>query len=1080
MIRTYNASYRFYVNYFFLFLVVFVSISARAGDYYCTTSDELKAAMNKATTGDQIILAPGEYYNNTTMGPTGSGAYFYSEESGTAASPIIIRSEDPSNPAVIRGSRRDWLTVLKIRGDYWIIKDLKFTFAKNGISLEGSDQTKIINCEVYNVTKGMLIDNSQKAKVIDSRLYNIGEEGVHLRDGSSDAELDGLVIYDTGVENPRIGEAIYVGSDRKLWKDPSNKTYDEKVNNTKIRNCKLGPNVAAEGIDIKEGTTGTIVEHSFIDATGISGENSADSFIDVKGAKVVIRYNRFEGNNAPKLSEGVAVYHRGDDAEPTAFEVVVHNNIFDFDSNTSNYMVFKNGKASAIYAFNNSRLPNSGNNVSTNKILQERPSFYTDNEPNFKLNTTANNGSVHLAQGTYTGNTLVELYATPAKGYRFKNWTGAVNNTTNPLSVTMNSDKNVTAVFEKDTSGSYTLTVQSNNGSVTPSSGTYRENAIVELLAKPNKGYEFSNWSGAITGSENPYSLTMNTNKNIEAVFTKIDAKQITVCTTEDNGNDGNVPENAIDGDINTRWSALGKGKYIQFDLCKREELNFVRIAWFKGDVRFSTFDLQISDNGSDWKTVFSGSGSGTGTQLEKFNLSNVSGRYLRYVGQGNSVNDWNSIFEFEIFAKNGGGSTTVPVSSVSITPGSLTIDPSQTASLTATISPSNASNKSVSWSSSNTAVATVSNSGLVTAISEGSATITVRTNDGNRTATATVSVNKIDTTIPVSSVSLTPGSVTLDPSETAFLTATVSPSNAGNKSVSWSSSNTAVATVSNSGLVTAINKGVATISVTTEDGGKQATASITVNDAIVVTPSGELTVLYSCGDTNPSNNKIKPQIKIENSGKTAVLYSDLTIKYWYTAEREVSALFHTDYAKVGKSNILGSFGTQNGHNYAEISFTDATGSLAAGSDSGTIKLRITNADYSKHDESNDYSFNPAITSYTPYTNITLYVNGNLIWGVEPGSKSSGLTETSSIQDIKLFPNPLPDKNHSLTIQLNTQNGFTFYMYNLSGSLLKKELIPIGTNTYRMDNLLHLDSGVYLIKIVDNNSVSTVKRLVVQ
>jgi pectate lyase len=179
-----------------------------------------------------------------------------------------------------------------------------------------------------------------------------------------------------------------------------------------------------------------------------------------------------------------------------------------------------------------------------------------------------------------------------------------------------------------------------------------------------------------------------------------------------------------------------------------------------------------------------------------------------------------------------GGGGTTVPVTGVTVSPTSSTITTAGgTVQLTATVAPSNATNKTVSWSSNNTSVATVNSSGLVTAIANGSATITVTTADGAKTATCAITVNISSTTVPVTGVTVSPTSSTITTSGgTVQLTATVSPSNATNKTVTWSSGNTSVATVSSTGLVTAVANGSATITVRTNDGGRTATCAITVN----------------------------------------------------------------------------------------------------------------------------------------------------------------------------------------------------------------------------------------------------------
>lgn len=159
-----------------------------------------------------------------------------------------------------------------------------------------------------------------------------------------------------------------------------------------------------------------------------------------------------------------------------------------------------------------------------------------------------------------------------------------------------------------------------------------------------------------------------------------------------------------------------------------------------------------------------------------------------------------------------------ISVSRVSLDRTSLTLAVGNSTTLTATVSPSNASDKTVTWSSSNTSVATVSN-GTVKAVAAGTATITAMA--GSKTATCKITVE-----VPVSSVSLNYSSLTLTEGDSFTLTATVSPSNATNKTVTWSSSNTSVATVSN-GTVKAVSAGTATI--TAKAGDKTATCTVTV-----------------------------------------------------------------------------------------------------------------------------------------------------------------------------------------------------------------------------------------------------------
>ncbi len=114
--------------------------------------------------------------------------------------------------------------------------------------------------------------------------------------------------------------------------------------------------------------------------------------------------------------------------------------------------------------------------------------------------------------------------------------------------------------------------------------------------------------------------------------------------------NDGNVPANTVDGSLATRWSAQGDNQWIRYDLGAVKTPAWVRIAFLNGDTRTSTFDVQLSSNGTDWTNVYSGTSSGTTTALETYNFSNAAARYVRIVGHGNSVNLWNSITEVEVW----------------------------------------------------------------------------------------------------------------------------------------------------------------------------------------------------------------------------------------------------------------------------------------------------------------------------------------------------------------------------------------------------------------------------------------------
>src|SRR6266702_2606895 len=114
--------------------------------------------------------------------------------------------------------------------------------------------------------------------------------------------------------------------------------------------------------------------------------------------------------------------------------------------------------------------------------------------------------------------------------------------------------------------------------------------------------------------------------------------------------NDGNLPQNTLDNSLATRWSAQGDGQWIRYDLGALAAIDHVDIAWYLGDTRTSSFDIQVSLDTVTWTKVFSGGSSGQTLQLESYAFPTTSGRYVRIVGHGNSTSTWNSITEVAIF----------------------------------------------------------------------------------------------------------------------------------------------------------------------------------------------------------------------------------------------------------------------------------------------------------------------------------------------------------------------------------------------------------------------------------------------
>lgn len=144
--------------------------------------------------------------------------------------------------------------------------------------------------------------------------------------------------------------------------------------------------------------------------------------------------------------------------------------------------------------------------------------------PDYQLSTSivpTAAGTISPSTGPFKGGSSIVLVATPAQNYEFVGWAGDASGNTNPLTVNMNSNKQIVAQFAKITYSVQIYSNPSDGGTVYPASGTYEAGTQLTFTATPLNGYRFDHWSGDITGNSNKSTLLIATNQTMTAHFTK-------------------------------------------------------------------------------------------------------------------------------------------------------------------------------------------------------------------------------------------------------------------------------------------------------------------------------------------------------------------------------------------------------------------------------------------------------------------------------------------------------------------------------------------------------------------------------
>lgn len=297
---------------------------------------QLKRALATAKPGDSIMLEDGIYEGKFVIEASASG---------TKKAPIVLTG---SRKAILDAGSIETGYVLSLKANHWKLKG--FT-VQNGLKGIVSDRAN------YNTIDGVFVTQ-------------LGEEAIHLRAFSNHNIIKNSEVTHTGKKRPGYGEGIYIGSAYSNWAKHSDGQPDQCDSN-QVLNNKLGPFITAECIDIKEGTTGGIIRGNTFEAQGITGENSADSWIDIKGNHYLIEgntgnntqpsllldgyqvncayegwgsYNKFKGNisNVNAAGYGINIKVKSSKGEAVGNEVYADNKVLNAAKGITNIELNKN------------------------------------------------------------------------------------------------------------------------------------------------------------------------------------------------------------------------------------------------------------------------------------------------------------------------------------------------------------------------------------------------------------------------------------------------------------------------------------------------------------------------------------------------------------------------------------------------------------------------------------------------------------------------------------------------------------------------------------------------------------------
>ncbi|WP_020597373.1 cellulose binding domain-containing protein [Spirosoma panaciterrae] len=254
-------------------------------------------------------------------------------------------------------------------------------------------------------------------------------------------------------------------------------------------------------------------------------------------------------------------------------------------------------------------------------------------------------------------------------------------------------------------------------------------------------------------------------------------------------------------------------------------------------------------------------------------------------------------------------------------------------------------------------------------------------------------------------------------------------------------------------------------------------TAEVLIDD-VELEDAAVFVQLRNGNSSSPNTYQLRPHFRLTKQTTDTITYQSLTLRYWFTSENHNTLETFVDVASIGTGNVLMqdyalSPGRQGADRYMEYTFTSAAGMLPATGNSGSIETRIRKINQTIFNEADDYSY-VSNTSFVQTNKVTVYRNGEIIWGKEPTASGARIA-TIDVEGVStnwaIYPNPAseelmlsggnPDQPIDVTIR-----GVNGHVLMKSHTYFQK---PIGIEK--------LATGLYLLEVQQANTVKQLKFL---